>query len=101
MVAALNQTVASCNYFWRAIQPGRSALVIRAMLRCARCTFPMTVMEHQGAHADWCRRCGGVYLERGEAALAMSPEADPENWVRSKIAAPLGPSKLRCPKDHS
>src|SRR5262245_55888895 len=71
------------------------------MRRCARCTYPMTHLEHQGAHVDHCRRCGGVFLDRGEASQAMSPEADPDVWVRSRIATPMGASKLRCPHDQA
>jgi membrane associated rhomboid family serine protease/Zn-finger nucleic acid-binding protein len=61
----------------------------------------MTPLEHQGAHVDHCKRCGGVFLERGETEFALAPEADPENWVRSHVAQKLGPAKLRCPKDQS
>lgn len=71
------------------------------MLRCARCTYPLSVIEHQGVHVDHCKRCGGVFLERGETSAALAPEAEPEVWVRSRIAVPLGPVKLRCPKDQA
>lgn len=74
---------------------------IDAVSRCARCSHEMSHLEHQGAHVDHCKRCGGVFLERGEAELALAPEADPDVWVRSQVATRLGPAKLRCPKDQS
>jgi membrane associated rhomboid family serine protease/Zn-finger nucleic acid-binding protein len=59
----------------------------------------MTAMQHREGTLDHCRRCGGVFLERGQTALTLSPEADPDSWVKAKIATPMGPAKLRCPKD--
>lgn len=61
----------------------------------------MVVLAHQGAHVDYCKRCRGVFLDRGETTLALAPEADPDTWVKSKIATPLGPTKLRCPHDRA
>lgn len=69
------------------------------MLPCPRCTFPMDVFTHQGEELDHCRRCGGTFLDPGEAAVVFGGSAEPEAWRDAWHVEDLGRSKLPCPKD--
>ncbi|MEI7577902.1 MAG: zf-TFIIB domain-containing protein [Armatimonadota bacterium] len=33
---------------------------------CPKCTEVMMIVERQGIHIDYCQRCHGVFLDRGE-----------------------------------
>ena len=71
------------------------------MRPCPRCTYPLEAVVHDVSELDHCRRCGGTFLDPGEAARQFGAAADPATWHRSPITKSLGPAGLRCPKDGS
>lgn len=76
--------------------PGRT--VQRA---CARCTYPLHVwVAPSGVHVDACARCGGTFLDPGEAAAVIGQKADPNTWPREIFARPPAQSRLACPSGH-
>ena len=36
--------------------------------RCPKCTQPLTAIRHDGIASEYCRGCGGLWLDRGELA---------------------------------
>jgi len=52
-----------------------------------------------GVKLDHCHRCGGTFLDPGEARQTLGPAASPEVWKNSALATALGISPLRCPHD--
>jgi membrane associated rhomboid family serine protease/Zn-finger nucleic acid-binding protein len=69
------------------------------MRKCPRCAYPLDVVRHEQVELDHCRRCGGTFLDPGEAAEILGGVTSPEVWEESSIAKALGPSSLRCPED--
>jgi uncharacterized protein len=35
-------------------------------MNCPVCTIPLTIAERQGIEIDYCSKCRGVWLDRGE-----------------------------------
>lgn len=71
------------------------------MRACPRCTWPLSIFEHQGVELDHCRRCGGTFLDPGEAASLFGEAAEPAHWKEEYNVTLLGPSKLQCPTGHA
>lgn len=69
------------------------------MRHCPHCTFPLEAIVYHGTQLDHCRRCGGTFLDPGEAAQQFGPAAEPETWKRAPITKALGATALECPKD--
>lgn len=69
------------------------------MVRCPRCTYPLDLYTHAEVELDHCRRCGGNFLDPGEANLLFGSHAEPERWRESHASRSLGNSDLFCPKD--
>jgi membrane associated rhomboid family serine protease/Zn-finger nucleic acid-binding protein len=68
---------------------------------CARCTYPLQVYaDRSGVHVDHCYRCGGSFLEFGEAGRVVGEKADPRSWRREALARPPAPGPLLCPAGH-
>jgi membrane associated rhomboid family serine protease/Zn-finger nucleic acid-binding protein len=67
---------------------------------CPRCTWPLSAFQHGGAELDHCRRCGGTFLDPGEAAAVFGKAAEPQYWREEYNAISHGQSKLRCPAGH-
>ena len=68
---------------------------------CPRCTYPLQARQHpSGPIIDWCTRCGGTFLDFGEAGKVVGDAADPHNWQREVFARPPAPSWLQCPAGH-
>jgi membrane associated rhomboid family serine protease len=68
---------------------------------CPRCTWPLTVFTHQGVELDHCRRCGGTFLDPGEAASIFGVAAEPQSWREEHHSRPHGTSRLSCPTGHA
>lgn len=68
---------------------------------CARCTYPLHVwVAPNGVQVDACGRCGGTFLDPGEAAAVIGQKADPNTWPKEVFARPPMPSRLACPSGH-
>jgi membrane associated rhomboid family serine protease/Zn-finger nucleic acid-binding protein len=72
----------------------------RTVRSCPRCTFPLDEFTHQGVELDHCRRCGGTFLDPGEASAILGSAAEPQTWREDYNATSGGQSKLRCPAGH-
>ncbi|GBC63222.1 rhomboid family intramembrane serine protease [Desulfonema ishimotonii] len=66
---------------------------------CPTCDFPMALVLHKNVQLDHCRRCGGTFLDPGEATEIFGVFTDPEQWKSSEITRELGPAHYHCP-DH-
>lgn len=71
----------------------------RSKRHCPRCTFLLDVVVNEGVELDHCRRCGGTFLDPGEARESFGPAASPEVWKSASLTTSLGPSPLRCPHE--
>lgn len=71
------------------------------MRTCPRCTFPLKVVQDPAnqVELDHCQRCGGNFLEPGDASKAFGKFAEPGVWLAHKNTMHLGPSKLLSPVD--
>jgi len=69
------------------------------MRHCPRCTFPLDVVVHDGVQLDHCHRCGGTFLDPGEAREEFGAAASPQAWKSTSLTTLLGISPLRCPND--
>jgi membrane associated rhomboid family serine protease/Zn-finger nucleic acid-binding protein len=59
------------------------------------------VAQHKsGVLVDACMRCGGQFLDFGEAGHVVGERADPHKWAREAFARPPAPSWLHCPAGH-
>jgi uncharacterized protein len=54
-------------------------------MNCPICNIPLTMAERQGVEIDYCSKCRGVWLDRGEldkiierSTLEMSSRPSPE-----------------------
>lgn len=70
-----------------------------AILRCPRCTYPLSIYTHGETELDHCRRCGGNFVEAGESTALLAPDAEPSKWKESFAAKSLGNTQIMCPKD--
>ena len=68
-------------------------------MRCPRCTYWLSVYTHGATELDHCDRCGGTFLDPGEAAEVFGELADPSSWKESWHTESLGPTNLQCPRD--
>jgi len=68
-------------------------------MRCPRCTFLLSVLEHKGVELDHCPRCRGTFLDAGETTALFGAAMEPEAWVEAWPTENLGPTRLKCPKD--
>lgn len=66
---------------------------------CPRCTFPLKVVQDptNKVELDHCSRCGGNFLEPGDAGKTFGNMAEPGVWLAHKNTMHLGPSKLLSP----
>ncbi|MEQ8570972.1 MAG: rhomboid family intramembrane serine protease [Deltaproteobacteria bacterium] len=71
------------------------------MRRCPRCTYPLMLFVHEGEELDHCRRCGGNFLDPGEAERLFGAHAGPDQWRESFAAKSKGETDLLCPKDRT
>jgi Zn-finger nucleic acid-binding protein len=61
-------------------------------MRCPTCVTDLRVTERQGVQLDWCPRCQGVWLERGELdTIIERSRADPVGG-RSVFGGAGGPA---------
>jgi membrane associated rhomboid family serine protease/Zn-finger nucleic acid-binding protein len=72
----------------------------RTVRSCPRCTFPLDEFTHEGVELDHCRRCGGTFLDPGEASFILGSAAEPQSWRDDWNANSGGQSSLRCPDGH-
>ncbi|HEY8476555.1 MAG TPA: zf-TFIIB domain-containing protein [Chloroflexota bacterium] len=55
-------------------------------MNCPVCQVPLNITERQGVEIDYCPRCRGVWLDRGELdkiierAATQPFDRDPEEW---------------------
>jgi len=55
-------------------------------MNCPVCQVPLNITERQGVEIDYCPRCRGVWLDRGELDKIIERAAahpfgqDPEEW---------------------
>lgn len=42
---------------------------------CPHCRVPLEIRVHDGEEYDFCRQCGGIWLDRGEFQKATNPSA--------------------------
>ena len=75
------------------------------MQACPRCTYPLTTNTKKNLHQHpviirHCKRCGGTFLDPGDAASLYGEWADVKNWGQLKQTENLGTSKLCCPSGH-
>lgn len=51
-------------------------------MNCPVCNVPLTMMDRQGVEIDYCQRCRGVWLDRGELdkIIERSAGAQPQNF---------------------
>jgi uncharacterized protein len=51
-------------------------------MNCPVCNVPLTMMERQGVEIDYCQRCRGVWLDRGELdkIIERSAGIQPQNF---------------------
>ena len=66
---------------------------------CPRCTFPLTVIEHEKVELDHCRRCGGTFLDAGEEKEVIGAMVDPSYWSSGGFVHKSDSPGLVCPKD--
>ena len=68
-------------------------------MNCPICNIALVISERQGIEIDYCPKCRGVWLDRGEldkiierASLELSPAHHPQNQVqyRQNGYAPQG-----------
>src|ERR1700752_3706163 len=72
----------------------------RIVRSCPRCTFPLSAFRHGETELDHCRRCGGTFLDAGEATQLVASAAEPQSWKTDYNAVSMGQSTLRCPGGH-
>ena len=60
----------------------------------------MTPLSKGAVELDHCHRCKGNFFDQGEVGATFGGFTEPEKWVASHVAIPLGKSKLRCPAGH-
>jgi len=70
------------------------------MYSCPRCTFRMEQVHHNGVELDHCFRCGGTYLDAGEAKMAFGEALEPSYWKNLAASRELGPSGVIDPKSN-
>ncbi len=68
-------------------------------MRCPRCTYPLAAYSHDGTELDHCDRCGGTYVDPGEAKALLAAEAEAEAWKNLWATEAKGRTALRCPRD--
>lgn len=56
------------------------------VLRCPRCTIPMSTYERSGVLVDQCPDCRGMFLDRGE--LERLVDAESGGWTGPRMRAP-------------
>jgi uncharacterized protein len=58
-------------------------------MQCPTCSVPLTMSERQGVEIDYCPKCRGVWLDRGELDKIISRNATE--------TAPVGNGEWRQP----
>lgn len=48
-------------------------------IKCPVCVIPLIIADRQGIEVDYCEKCRGVWLERGELDKVIARHAAPEN----------------------
>ena len=62
-------------------------------MNCPHCNSPLQMSERQGVEIDYCPKCRGVWLDRGELdkileRSAGSPEVQPQRQEAPRYAEP-------------
>ncbi|HOK05031.1 MAG TPA: zf-TFIIB domain-containing protein [Victivallales bacterium] len=68
---------------------------------CPECAQEMLVIEMNDVEADWCSKCGGIWLDEGELELISDMEGKDSPFL-SSIHNPQGKiGKRKCPRCNS
>ncbi|MEN6626284.1 MAG: zf-TFIIB domain-containing protein [Candidatus Sumerlaeia bacterium] len=69
----------------------------KAYNRCPVDHEPLVLCELEGIEVDYCPRCGGIWLDRGELDL-IATRAGAEPYEPEIVAASCEKSSRRCPR---
>jgi Zn-finger nucleic acid-binding protein len=71
-------------------------------MNCPACNVPLAMADRQGVEIDYCPRCRGVWLDRGEIDKIVEREAAAYGPMPRREAAPLMPEGpfYRDDRDH-
>ncbi len=73
----------------------RYGITIRDMRICPHCEEPLLVLEYNHVEVDWCSKCKGLWLDRGELGLLLHGDPTREATLELKIGKT---GKRRCPR---
>jgi Zn-finger nucleic acid-binding protein len=67
---------------------------------CPECNAPLVALELNGIEIDYCVKCGGIWLDRGELAMIAEMAGIPSGRISEALLeqATRGPGKGRCPR---
>lgn len=68
-------------------------------LSCPTCAFPMNATGLDGVEVDYCLRCGGTFLDPGEAEKLMGPALSTDYWWSPAVLQHVRLGRAQCPKD--
>ena len=68
-------------------------------LSCPTCAFPLEARRLEGVEVDHCPRCGGTFLDNGEAEQLMGPALATEYWWSPAVLRHVRLGQTHCPKD--
>ena len=57
---------------------------------CPICSVPLVMSDRQGIEIDYCPKCRGVWLDRGELDKIVERSAGPARSVAPASAQPFG-----------
>jgi Zn-finger nucleic acid-binding protein len=71
-------------------------------MNCPACNVPLAMADRQGVEIDYCPRCRGVWLDRGEIDKIVEREVSAYGPMPRREAAPLMPEGpfYRDDRDH-
>lgn len=68
-------------------------------MRCPRCDVDLAMSERQGVEIDYCPKCRGVWLDRGELDKIIDRSAAHEQAQPAAYAPPPPPRPTHFPTD--
>lgn len=80
--------------------PARNTVSANPGMSCPTCQVALVMSEHQGIEIDYCPRCGGIWLDRGELDKILERSASYQQPERSAPAYSPAPSRPPYPDEH-
>ncbi len=57
-------------------------------MNCPICNVALVISERQGIEIDYCPKCRGVWLDRGELDKIIEKTAEPRNFETNDVREP-------------